>query len=146
MKFYKVRDFVYVSGVNPFISSEGIKTQIIIDIYRWGIGILGIAAAIIIILYTIKILSLNSKFIHQIGEIGKKSLQIYLIQKILIEFFSNRVMSNIVQKIGYNPLTKNMIAYNWVITPAISIVYIIIILYIIWILNKIKLSKILFGR
>lgn len=146
MKFYKVRDFVYVSGVNPFISSEGIKTQIIIDIYRWGIGILGISAAIIIILYTIKILSLNSKFIHQIGEIGKKSLQIYLIQKILIEFFSNRVMSNIVQKIGYNPLTKNMIAYNWVITPAISIVYIVIILYIIWILNKIKLSKILFGR
>ena len=58
----------------------------------------------------------------------------------------NRTMSLIVQKLGWNPLTTNIRIYNFILTPIITVLYAISIVFIIKIIEKMKLSKLLFGR
>lgn len=146
LSLYKSRDLVYVSGVNPFKSSEGALTQVWIDLYRWIIGLLGAIVAIEGIRYLVLKRKWNNIFTKWLETMGKYSLQIYLVQKLLLEFLGNRIMSLIVQKVGYNPLTVNMKAYNFIFTPIIMILYAITIICVIKIVEKMNLSKILFGR
>ena len=143
---YKSRDLVYVSGVNPFKSNEGVLTQIGIDIYRWIIGLLGIIVSTEGIRYLVRKKKWNNSFAKWLEIMGKYSLQIYLVQKLMLEFLGNRIMSLIVQKLGWNPLTTNIHVYNFILTPIIAVLYASVIICVIKIIEKMKLSKILFGR
>lgn len=145
LSMYKSRDLVYVSGVNPFKSNEGILTQVWIDIYRWIVGLLGIIVSTEGIRYLVRKKG-NNSLAEWLETIGKYSLQIYLLQKVILEFLGNRTMSLIVQKLGWNPLTTNIHIYNFILTPIITVLYAISIVFIIKIIEKMKLSKLLFGR
>ena len=146
LRFYDTDDFVYISGVNPFISTEGFSKQIGIDIYRWYIGLIGSIAIIIAVKYIVDLASETNRLVIWVERVGQYSLQIYLLQRILLEILGYHIAQTIFLNIGYNPLILNIQIYNLLITPLIAIIYACIILCIIKVFIKLKLSKYLFGR
>ena len=146
LRFYGIEDFVYISGVNPFTSTEGFYRQIGIDIYRWYVGLIGSFAIIIAVKYLIKLVSETNRLVIWVEKVGQHSLQIYLLQRILLENLGYYVAQIIFLNIGYNPLILNIQIYNLLITPLIATSYACIILYIINVFNKLKLSRFLFVR
>ena len=78
---------------------------------------------------------------------GEISLQIYMLQKIIIEIIGVRVYENICEILGYNPLIQNISVYDYIITPIIALILAIFLAVLISIIRKnSRLSKILFGR
>lgn len=144
--FYKTDSFVYVTGVNPFLSTKGFWSQIFIDLYRWAIGFIGSFSVIIVIMKIGKMISKDNPVIKFIQKAGRYSLQIYLVQKVALEFVGNRGMSAVVKILGFNPLTKNMLLYNALFTPIIALLYACIIVRIVEMISRSNKSKWIFGR
>lgn len=145
LSFFTQRDYIYTSGINPFKSEYGIEVQIAIDIYRWVIGIVGSIFVITIIYFLYSII--QGRYWKLLGEIGRYTLQIYVIQRTLLETIMYFGYLKIVSILGKNYLIHNLFLYNFFWTPLISILVLVIIMLIAKkIGKKPKLSKVLFGR
>ena len=148
--FFKERDYIYTSGINPFSSEYGVLTQLGIDVYRWGIGLIGSVFILSIIQIIYKKLQNNKSFagklFQKLESIGQFSLQIYLMQILVLERIATEVYQMVVDKLGYNPLTFNIILFD-LFTFLIALIFIIFLLLVSKGLKKISwLHKILFGR
>ena len=85
--------------------------------------------------------------VRKIAGFGAMSLQIYVMQKIAVEYLAVGCWAKIISVLGFNPLTENTVLYDWVFTLLLALIG-CEILYQITLLVKKKtmLSKILFGR
>ena len=133
MLFYDTWSFVYVSGVNPLTSMYSPVIQFLIDIYRWIVGIFGTLCIINITYY---IYSKTTFMRNIIIDWGKYSLSLYLMQCFLMTGVISTIVDAVSKRIGYNPLIKNMIIYNFAITPLVAFLYMAIMMFMIKILNK----------
>ncbi len=144
---YQKKHFIYITGINPFESPLGIFPQTIIDCYRYLIGLVGSVSIITIILEVTKNNILKKLMINTFAKLGFISLQIYILQTILLEKLACKIWIHIVDYIGYNPFTISMSIYNYIITPIIAALFGIFILYIAKAIGKNKtISFILFGK
>ena len=119
-----------------------------IDIYRWAIGFVGSIFAITVVKLIFDVLYGRFKKIkfNLLSKFGQKSLQIYVLQMIVLGSFSPLVYRKIVELCGTNFLINNMVLYNFVITPIIALLAGLCCLLIIYLFDKLKISKIIFGR
>lgn len=150
LNFYEKKHYIYTSGINPFSSEYGVVGQISIDIFRWGIGFTGSIFIICILEMILKNMKPNKKIniiINQAAKLGVVSLQIYVMQRICLEFVASKVYQIISKEIGFNLLAQNTFLYNFVFTPLIALTFAIVLFHITKLINKNnKLSYILFGR
>ncbi|OVE67761.1 hypothetical protein CCS79_12455 [Clostridium diolis] len=147
LMFFEKKDYIYTSGINPFSSPYGICNQIVIDIYRWTIGFVGSIFIICIAEIIINKFNIN-RIIAALCSLGIKSLQVYLLQAILLEdFISKFAIKMLIKIFGFNILAQNMILYDYIISFSIALIYSVVLYYfIIEIERNKKISKILFGR
>lgn len=139
--FYGKEDFIYTTKINPFTSNMGFTNQIAIDLYRWFIGGAGIVVVITIIKYIVDIFSCK-KIIKVLSELGKISLEVYVIQYLFLE----NIGAKYLKQIDLN-LSNNELIYNIVISPIFSILILLIIFVVIKLLCKKKnLYFLVFGR
>lgn len=142
--FFNKDCYIYNTGITIWNSKNGIIQQSIIDVYRYIIGLLGSISVVIIIDKVIGNININVK--KYLIELGQYSMQIYIIQSLFFGLYL-KVINRIVEYFGINILTKNMLFYNLIITPILSIIAIFMILIIIKYIEKNKkISKIVFGR
>lgn len=142
--FFRREHYIYITGMFLPEPSKGFA-QIPIDLFRYGIGLFGSISVIFVLRMLNKILS--KKIVNIFVVIGKYSLQFYLLQRLLVEFIFGSLFSELVVKLGSNPLTGNIYLYNMVITPLITIVFAAIMYAIIKLLYKLKrFSAFIFGR
>ena len=145
--FYNKEHYIYTSGLH---FSLPLSSDIVfVDLYRWLIGFVGSIFTITVIKYAFNYLyekTLLSKLRLYICYLGKKSLQIYVLQSFFLEYCLNWGYEKIVKYLGYNILYKNTLLYNFLYTPLIAITYSIILALIIIVLEKTKINKIIFGR
>lgn len=145
--FYKKEHYIYTSGIHIFDylnDFNGVKT----DVFRWIIGFAGSIFAITVLKLLFDILykyNKNVKF-KILSAFGKNSLQIYILQKIVVEYYLPLFYSKICELSGVNFLIKNMPLYSFVISPIIGILVGGCCLIILKLFEKIKLNKIIFGR
>ena len=143
--FFSQKTYIYTSGINPFTSEYGFLTQVGIDIYRWIIGFVGSICIITIVYFLYS--KQQRRFWKTLGEIGKYTLQIYVMQRVLLETVIAFGYLKIVSILGNNYLTQNTILYNFLWTPLISLLVLIMTMFIAKEIGKNpKVSKILFGR
>lgn len=146
--FFKKRDYIYTTGI---INNEfDVYTLLGINLYRWLIGLAGSAFALVLLEWFIKAMT-KAKPIellgHAIARIGQKSLQIYCFSVSLLSFFLPKFYDVFCEKIaGQNLFAQNMILYNFLFTPIIAICYAVGLYWLIKFLEKIKISKMIFGR
>lgn len=117
-----------------------------IDLYRYVIGVLGSITFCFLlgkIYYLKRIASPVREYITRLGTV---SLQIYLMQRSLIEEGGAFVFSRFVDYIGVNIFVANLTIYNLLLTPMAAGAAAIILERTVRVCQKIGLAKYLFGR
>ncbi len=146
--FFKKDHYIYTSGMHIFRLSE--FKLFYLDVYRWAIGFVGsvftITIAKIVVTIVKKYSNISKKSL--IYKLGEKSLQVYILQKIILEFWLNNIYSKIIEDFnsGVNVLSGNMLLFNWIITPLIAVSVGIVCLLFAKLLEKSKISNLIFGR
>lgn len=140
--FYRTSSYIYNSGVTIWKSNNGGGNQLIIDVYRYIIGIVGCITII-----GLTIMSVNKiQKAERIALWGQESLQIYILQSFALTWMWPMIWIKLVEKLGYNPLTQNIVIY-WVITSVLATVILLAISKIVAVLKRIpKVNIFLFGR
>lgn len=119
--------------------------QMVINIYRWIIGIVGsiVFTEIMQLLY---VKYMNLRFVKFVNRIGKETLQIYVMQCFFLEGVISTVVTIVANKLETNILAYNIVCYNTVITLGIAVVYAWLFDVILQVLSKHKIMyKVLFG-
>lgn len=148
LTMYKVYVFlgIYAFHINIFKYDEFLSL-FITDILKILLGILGIYILMFIIWYIMKV-SIFSSLINKLKEYGKYTLELYLLNIIILEYvLGGIVYSWIVKQYDYNIIQDNGFIFELISTFIITLIVMKILLFII---NKIykypKISKILFYK
>lgn len=144
--FFKKEHYIYTSGISPFSSSYGFSGQIIIDLFRYTIGFIGLIAIWEITQFIYR----QTNWIFPkitIEQVGLHSLELYVIQRLFLEIFIPIINAKSVDQFGSNIFIVNRALFDYVITPICTIVIYWILSTIIKVLEKNRyLSLLLFGK
>lgn len=144
--FYREEHFIYISGISPFGSEFGFWGQIKIDIYRYLIGFLGTLSVIYIFEIVYRLLRYN-KVAKIIIYGGRHSLDIYVMQRLVLEYVLAAVFVKFVDYCGINYFTKNMLLFDYVYSFLCSLLCFAILLFGAKQIEKSRIiSFLLFGR
>ncbi len=127
-------------GIPNGLLNAGIDVWINIIYYRLFRLIIGVVGALSV--YTIFMGIFNQErnniITKTLGEWGQYTLEVYILQAILLE----KIIAQYVKFDNVSPF-----AYNFVITPIISVIILIVLIYVTkWIYKMPKLGSILFGK
>lgn len=138
--FYRPNMFVYKSGMNIFDSQYGIILQIGIVFYRVIVALLGMGVIKELLLWCYK-KNENSRFVNMLIKISHYSLHIYILQRILIETLAYQLIRG-------KSLSSNVVWFDWIVAPVMSVVFCKVLVEILNSLNirYKKIFRLLFGR
>ena len=148
MCFFEKKHYIYTSGLinNGYPLTE----HLMIDAYRWLIGLVGSIFVLIVLELGYKhiVLRMNKSMIAEgLSRLGQKSLQIYAVSVPLLSIYLARFFPQILKLLNMkNIFVQNMIMYNFVFTLGLAIVYAVLLYYFIRLLEKVKISKLMFGK
>lgn len=145
--FFKKKHYIYISGL--FSQNYSLIECLLIDVYRWAIGLIG--SVFVLVLFEIIYRNvLNNNVLYwicfQFDRIGTNSLQFYCISVLVLSSYLHYIFFITTNIIGIEGLPDYRILYDFVVTPLIAIVYVLFIKFIINVLEKTKISKLIFGR
>lgn len=146
MLFYRKEHYIYTSG---FFGGNGLLKHMPINMYRWAIGLVGSIFVIVLLEFIFEFAKgkfENTHITRLFENLGKKSLQVYTLSCIFLSNYLPAIYQRVVKLLGKNVLAENMMLYNFLFTPLLAIAYSVGLLLIIRIFEKIKISKILFGK
>lgn len=147
--FYEKRHYIYTTGL--FGKDYTILQCLEIDVFRWLIGLVG-SIFVIVVMEMLYNLNIKARFFvwlqEAICKCGEKSLQIYVLSCVLLSCYLPAIYS---KAIGLFPqidvfFADNIWIYNLGLTLILGILYTFAIYFVQIGLEKIKLSKFLFGR
>lgn len=146
MMLYEKKHFIYISGI---IGGSSIAESIFIDVYRWLIGFVGCIFTITLIQMLISV-HVSCNVMRKFIPLGKKSLQVYVVSVVFLSTYLPIIMT-LIRKIGiletlYQTITSNILIYDCTFMLLLAIIYAIVLYLIVYFMDKIKLSKIIFGR
>lgn len=140
--FYTEECYIYNSGVTLWSSKHGILSQFVIDVYRYTIGFAGSIAVIGVI----SLVALKLPKVKAVASWGQNSMQIYILQCFCLSQAWSIIWTNVVERLTYNPLTKNEVIF-WCVTAVMAILLIFILSGVANILKMFpRINRILFGR
>ncbi|WP_378950765.1 acyltransferase family protein [Pelosinus sp. sgz500959] len=128
---YKRDSYVYTTGIT--IWGKNIERQLLIDMYRWIIGLAGSASIFIVVMKLLSWLKFE-KMWEYIAKIGQKSLGIYI--------FSGYLFAYVVPRI-----TKSL-ELNYLFTLAETVVILAVSFFVTVLIEKFSITRKLFlgGR
>ena len=148
MFFFGKQHYIYTTG---FFGGTSLTNSIMIDLFRWGIGLIGsVFVAVLMELFYKFVVCKKPEFIlwRGLSYIGQKSLQVYALSIIVLSVYLPAVYLKV---IGWLPqidafFIGHMWIYNFIFTLVLAVVYAVGISLIIKLFEKLKISKVLFGR
>ena len=91
LHFFHYEDYIYTSGVNLFGAEYGFTRQLQIDIYRWILGYSGILFIVVVLQLLFQKARVKDALFRLFGNLGQITLQVYIIQRILLEEIFGRI-------------------------------------------------------
>lgn len=145
--FYNKEHFIYISGILPSsLRANDLSRMVVIDVYRWGIGLVGSAAVIGTIQLIPHSFWHKMKFLNSIKEVGKYSLEIYVMQRLVLEICLGRIFEKVVITQGTNYFTGSTGVF-YITTFLFACVLVMILVKISEKVERSKmLKKLLFGK
>lgn len=152
--FYKKESYIYVSGLALKNKEVDLLRQISIDLYRYGIGLVGciVVIGLLEILYG-RMIQKDCKQKKQsqkplvFERLGLYTLEIYILQRIVLERCFAKTYQYAVKLTGQNILAVNRIIYDFAFTLLCAFVIGIVLLKISEAMSKHpRLSFFLFGK
>lgn len=141
--FYRKEHYIYTSSIS-FMGIFSLSEQIWIDLFRWLIGFVGSAFVLTVTEIVLKKILCKRNLI---GMLGQKSLEIYCLSIPFVSYWLEKGSLWFFATVwGYNPIARHTLIYNYVFTPVITLLYVISIYMLVKMLEKFKVSKLLFGK
>ena len=149
MCFFEKKHYIYTTGILPN-DGYSLTEMLLIDSYRWLVGLVGSVFTLTISHVIFKYITVKIKkpiIGTALSQIGKRSLQIYAFSVPFLSIYLSRVFPRILSFLNIeNIFVKNMFFYNFIFTLFLAIGYALILCLIIKIFEKLKITKIMFGR
>lgn len=144
--FYKKKHYIYTTGL--YSEQYSVFENLMIHLYRWGIGLIGSIAMIVIFKWIFDAMQKHVKRDLLLPKVGRKSLQVYIISCSLLSGFLPQIIKRIY---AFAPsieifMRENVILYSLVITLMIAILYAVALYWGVKLLERIKIAPIIFGR
>lgn len=141
--FYEKKHYIYISEISPLHSAYGFGGQIAIDLYRWVIGLAGSIAMTIPVNVAVQLeqRKVLTKILHMLEELGMHSLQIYVIQAIVLEYIFSFFYSEFVTIVGKNYLGEHILLFQIIVAPLLSVFLSALLNKLVQLLGRIQLFK-----
>jgi len=147
LHYFHAKDYIYTSGINPINSAYGFVEQIQIDVYRWIVGYIGIVFMIVILCGLFRKVNVSKILYILFGKLGQITLQIYVMQRLLLEEIFGGIYKILANGGGQNILLQNVRLYNFVWMPVIGIFNLLILYSVVMLIRRNhRLNRCLFGR
>lgn len=138
--------YIYITKIDLFTSTLGAEQQLRIDLYRWLIGLAGSVMIMVVVELLIKSRYMSIILNKLFSKLGSISLQVYVTQRVLLEWFGAKYFAVWVAAKGENILTGNELVYSFVYTPLIAAFFAFVIYWLVKLLCLNKYVKfVLFG-
>ena len=146
--FFEKKHYIYTTGL--FKKSYSAFENLEINLFRFFIGLVGCIAVLSVVRWLFILITAKSKrklpLSLGFSKLGEKSLQIYALSVAFLSFWLSRIYDYAIGIAECNFLAHNMYLYNFVYTPLIATLYAVGLYWLIRSFEKIKFSKILFGK
>ena len=147
--FFRTKHYIYTAGL--YDSNLSIFENIGVNLFRWVIGLFGCIAVLSLVEVIFRLIVLKHcerrlPISFCFSELGKKSLQVYALSVSFLSFWLPRIYGKIAGKVGSNFLAHNIYLYSFVYTLAIAVLYAVGLYFLIKLFERIKFSKVLFGK
>lgn len=147
--FFEKKHYIYTTGLFAN-SSYNARQMLVIDAYRWGIGLVGsvFMIAVLQLVYHKIILKVKKPWLSiGLTQIGQKSLQIYAFSVAFLSIYLSQGFPQLLSALRIdNIFAKNMMIYNYVFTPFLAMGYAFALYVVVIIFEKLKISRIMFGK
>ena len=147
LPFYESRHFIYFT---PVYSPEMELLEMLqLNGFRWGIGFAGSLFVLVLSKWGFCLLEgrkAGAKLLQLLSNLGENSLAIYSISVALLSGYLSKVFDRVLLVAGSNIFAENMVFYNWIFAPALTLVYCIGLYYVVLFMKKIKIHALVFGR
>lgn len=137
--FFESEHLIYTSGLT---GSEGLINNMPTNLFRWGIGLIGSVAAITVIELILKAFK-DNRITKCFSELGKNSLQIYVLSCVFVSFYLPRILKRAGALCGVNIIK---LAHNPLVSFGLAVISAICLYAVAKVLEKIKVGKLIFGR
>lgn len=145
--FFHREYYIYTSGMTRIINSKGMWKQILIDVYRWVLGGSGTIAFVGFMLWLLRITQGKCKKAKAaIKLLGMKSMQVYILQSLLLERLFKRLYKALTEWFDLSWVVSNQMIYSFIITPMIALIFAVVIIWSVKAFEKMRIEKMLFGR
>lgn len=117
--------------------------------FRWIIGFAGSLFVLIVSRWMFVLLEgrkYGLRFLKMLAGLGENSLAIYCISVSLLSGYLSKILDRVVLMAGRNIFAENMILYNWIFTPVLTVLYCVGLYYVVLFMKKIKIHSLIFGR
>lgn len=147
--FYQKKHYIYITGLLP--SEEYSAAEMLaIDGYRWLIGLVGAVFALTVIEMICKWFSgrvSKSILLRGASRLGKKSLQIYALSVPFLSSYLSTLFPKALSVLNMeNIFVKSPFVYNFIFTLPMAALYAAGLYFVVKLFEKIKISKLMFGK
>ena len=149
MFFFERKHYIYTTGL--WNGQNSAWDTILIDAFRWAVGLFGSISVFIIFELVYKLLvckTSRSGVWKWCSNVGSKSLQIYVISVTFLSSYLPRgynVIRNIFPNIDAFFVAHTWI-YNFIFALLISVLYLVVLYFVVKVFEKMKIARIIFGR
>lgn len=143
LPFYNENTFIYTTGISLWKSEMTVPKHILVDIYRY---IIGIAGSVTVVFWVCKSVGKLKRTDMILSKTGRYTMQIYIIQCFFFKVFGI-VFRKITDKFSYSILLDKVMCRDIVLSLALCLVVLALSLSIGKLVRKNKsINKALFGR
>ena len=148
--FYQKKHYIYISGLVGIIKKCGLcslKEQIFIDAYRYLIGLVGCVSVIAVVRFLFEYLQRKGVEPKLLRSLGQHTLEIYIMQRIVLERLISKLYQIVIAHIGRNVLAENRLCYDLLFSLPCAVLLGIFLLKVTEVISKYpKVNGLLFGK
>ena len=147
LPFYENHYYIYITPI--FTQSLKASELLWINGFRWSIGFAGslfVLTVTWILFSKQKADRFRCRIFAFLAKLGENSLTIYCISIPLLSYYLSKVYDRFLLVAGRNIFAENMLLFNFVFTPILSVLYCFLLYYVVIFMKKIRIHRIIYGR
>jgi len=144
---YHREHLIYSSPV--YIPEATLAEMAVLNGFRWGIGFAGslLVLSVAEVLFKLTVdRNRKPKIFDMLAKLGENSLAIYCISVSLLSYYLPKVYDRFLLIAGRNIFAENVQIYNYVFTPILTVLYCFGLYYVVQLMKKAKIHRLIFGR
>ena len=144
---YEIWHLIYTSPV--YYPGMDLMTMVKLNSFRWLIGFAGSLFVLVITDAIVKWFDARKRMpavLVMLGTLGENSLAIYCLSLSFLSYYLSKIYDRFVLMTGRNIFAENMVVYNFIFTPVLTVMYAFGLYAVVWAMKKMKIHSLIYGR